>query len=74
MSSLYLIPNRVATASDTHHNLNVLVQILAGGGKGLRGGIFKVPQFVLHAAVELVWILLALQVELDANCSILCRR
>lgn len=50
------------------------MQILAGGGKGLGRGIFEVPQLVLHAAVELVRILLALQVELHANCSILWRK
>ena len=50
-----------------YHDVDIFVKVFAGSGERFRRGELKVPQLVLHAAVELVRILLALHVELDAN-------
>lgn len=44
----------------TYHNINMFVKILAGCGKCLWGCVFEIPQFILHATVEFVWISFAL--------------
>jgi len=61
----------IASSPSTHHNLDALVEILAGCRKCLGCCILEVPQLVLHAAVEFVRVLLTLQVELDADGGVL---
>ena len=56
---------------NTHNQLDFLVQIFTGGRKLLWGGVFKVPQFVLHTVVELLRVLLSLLVKLWANGGVL---
>lgn len=63
-----------AAVLSTHDEFNVFVEILAGGGELLGGRVLKVPQLVLHPVVELVRVLLALQVELAANGSVLKKK
>lgn len=55
----------------THHNLDALVEILAGCRECLGRCILEVPELVLHPAVEFVRILLPLQVKLDADGGVL---
>lgn len=43
------------------------MKILAAGGELLGRGVLEVPELVLHAAVELLRVLLALEVKLDAD-------
>lgn len=51
----------------TYDDLEILVKIFTASGELFRGGVFEVPELVLHSAVEFLWILLPLQVELDAD-------
>lgn len=55
-----------------YHDVDIFVQVLARSGERFRGGELKVPQLVLHPAVELVGILLAFRMEFHANGRILC--
>ena len=56
---------------ETHDELEVVLQVLAGGGELLRGGVLEVPQLVLHPVVELLRVPLPLQVELAADGGVL---
>ena len=47
------------------------MQIFARGRELFGGGVFKVPDLVLHAVVELVWVLFSLQVKLAADGGVL---
>ena len=54
-----------------YHNINVFVQVLAGGEECLTGGELEVPHLVLHTAVELLRVFLALQMKLNGNRRVL---
>ena len=47
------------------------MQIFARGRELFGGGVLKVPDLVLHAVVELVWVLFSLQVKLAADGGVL---
>lgn len=57
-----------------HHNINMLVQILAAGCELLGGGELEVPELVLHPRAELVRVPLSFRVELHADRCILGSR
>lgn len=57
--------------SNTYHDFEFFVQIFARCCKRFRRGVLKIPQLVLHPAVEFVRILLPLQMELDTDGGIL---
>ena len=47
------------------------MQIFARGRERFGGGVLKVPDLVLHAVVELVWVLFSFQVKLAADGGVL---
>lgn len=57
--------------TNTNHNVDVLVQVLARGKDCLGGGKLKVPHFILHPTIELLGMLLTLQMKFDRNRGIL---
>ena len=57
--------------ANTHHYVNVLVQVFARFGEGLRGATLQVPQLVSHAAVEFLGVFLPHRVPAVSNGGIL---